>query len=79
VSEGSVAAQNWLQTVGRSFGTAPEASTMALRQLSRMVRGQATVMAFADIFMVLTVMFLALLPLIALVRKPAPRKAPGGH
>ena len=80
VSQGSTAAQNWLETVGRSFGSGPEADNMALTQLSHMVRGQATVMAFGDLFLALTVMFLLLLPLVLLVRKPAPRKAPsGGH
>ena len=78
VSQGSVAAQNWLETVGRSFGTGADAEAMALRQLARMVRGQATVMAFADLFLTLAGLFIALLPLILMVRKPAPRKAAGG-
>ncbi len=78
VSQGSAATQNWLESLTRSFGSAPDAGAMALKRLAQMVRGQATVMAFADLFMVLTIMFLALLPLIAMVRKPAPRKAPGG-
>jgi MFS transporter, DHA2 family, multidrug resistance protein len=80
VSQGSIATQNWLETVRRSMAGTPDGGLTALRQLSRMVRGQATVMAFADLFVVLTLMFLALLPLIVLIRKPAPRKAPvGGH
>jgi MFS transporter, DHA2 family, multidrug resistance protein len=81
VSQGNAAAQVWLDTVARGFGSLPgDTATMALRRLSLMVRGQATVMAFGDLFFVLTLMFLALLPMIMLVRKPVPMKRAGaGH
>ena len=79
VSQSSGAVQNWLDAVTRNFASLPgDASEKALKQLALMVRGQATVMAFGDLFVTLTIMFLALLPLILLVRKPAPLKRPGG-
>ena len=77
VSQGSAAAQNWLDTATKAFGSSTDAGTAALKQLALMVRGQATVMAFGDLFLMLTFMFLGLVPMIALVRKPAPRKAAG--
>ncbi len=80
VSETSIAAQNWMTALTQAYSqTGGDAAAMALKKMSGMVRGQATVMAFADMFYVLTFMFLALLPLLLLVRKPVPMKAkPGG-
>jgi MFS transporter, DHA2 family, multidrug resistance protein len=79
VSASSLQAQNWLSSLGQAYSqSGGSAGTMALKRLALMVRGQATVMAFADLFWVMTFMFLALLPLILMVRKPAPMKRPGG-
>ena len=78
VSLSSAAAQAWLATIAGGFaGRAGDADVSALQQLSLMVRGQATVMAFADLFYALTVMSVLLLPMTLLLRKPAPRKASG--
>jgi DHA2 family multidrug resistance protein len=55
-----------------------DAGAAALRQLSLMVRRQATVMAFADVFFVLTFLFLALVCLVPLMKRPKPAAAGGG-
>lgn len=56
------------------FGT--DAQSMALRQLMGIVRQQATVMAFADVFLILTVLF-GVLALLSVVMK-RPKIAGGG-
>ena len=79
VSQSSIQAQAWLDALTRTYAQAGgAASDMALKRLALMVRGQATVLAFGDLFYVLTFMFLALLPLILVVNRPVPIKAAGG-
>ncbi len=55
------------------------AQLMALRQLMGMVRQQAAVMSFADLFLLLTVLFAALAALGVLMKKPAPAAMAAGH
>ncbi|AWM87482.1 MFS transporter [Microvirga sp. 17 mud 1-3] len=59
----------------------PDAGAAALKSLSRMVRLQATVMSFADVFYLLTFLFVALLCALPFIRKPraAPAGGGGGH
>jgi len=79
VSASNPQARQWLDALTQTYSqTSGDAASMALKKLSLFVRGQATVMAFADLFLVMTLMFLALLPLVFMLRKPAPMKAPGG-
>jgi len=59
-----------------SFGA--DAQTMALKQLTQVVHRQATVMAFADVFLILTGLFVALALLAVLVKKPAAAGGAGG-
>ena len=47
-----------------------DAQTMALKQLMLITRQQGTVMAFADVFLVLALLFLAFAPLVWLLRRP---------
>jgi DHA2 family multidrug resistance protein len=47
-----------------------EAQTMALRQLMLITRQQGIVMAFADVFLVLGLLFVAFAPLVWLLRRP---------
>ena len=62
----------------QSFGA--DASTMALKQLSQLVRQQATVMAFSDVFLILTALFVGLSALgILMKRPPAAPQTAGGH
>jgi len=52
------------------FGSA--ASNMALKQMALLVRQQATVMAFADLFVILAVLFVALAMLGIIMKRPKP-------
>ena len=53
---------------------------MALKQMMLMARQQASVMSFADVFMMLTVLFLALAALGVIMKRPEPVAAgAGGH
>jgi DHA2 family multidrug resistance protein len=61
-----------------SYGA--DAQAMALKQMTQVVHRQASVMAFADVFLILTGLFVALAVLAVLVKKPAaPAGAGGGH
>jgi DHA2 family multidrug resistance protein len=49
---------------------------MALKQLMLIVRRQAVVMAFADVFLILSVLFVAIAALAVVMKRPA--ATPGG-
>jgi DHA2 family multidrug resistance protein len=57
----------------QDFGSNAEA--MALKQMSLMVRREATVMSFSDVFLLLTVLFVGLAVLGIVMKRPA---APAG-
>ncbi len=57
----------------------PDAQNMALKQLYLFVRQQGIVMAFADVFLLLSLMFVAFAGLTVLMRRPAPMTAGAGH
>jgi DHA2 family multidrug resistance protein len=62
----------------QDFGS--DAQTMALRQLMLITRQQGIVMAFADVFLMLAVLFVAFGALAMVMRRPAaPAGAAGGH
>jgi DHA2 family multidrug resistance protein len=54
---------------------------MALKQMSLMARREATVMSFSDVFLLLTVLFVALAALGIVMKRPAAPAgaAAGGH
>ena len=56
-----------------------DAQTMALKQMMAMARQQAAVMSFADVFLMLTVLFLALAALGVIMKRPAPAVAVDAH
>jgi DHA2 family multidrug resistance protein len=57
-----------------------DAKAAALHQLAGLVRQQATVMAFSDVFLMIAVVFFAVLFLIPLARRPRPAgAAAAGH
>jgi MFS transporter, DHA2 family, multidrug resistance protein len=62
-----------LTTRFQDFGS--NAQLMALKELSLMVRREATVMSFADVFLLLTVLFVALAVLSIVMKRPV---APAG-
>jgi DHA2 family multidrug resistance protein len=64
----AVEALNNLTARFQNFGA--DASTLALKQLMLMARQQATVMSFADVFIMLTVIYVALAALVLVVRRP---------
>ena len=59
------------------FGS--DAQAMALKQMSLMVRRQAVVMSFADVFLVMTVLFVALAAFGIVMKKPAMPAGAAGH
>src|SRR5689334_204816 len=62
----------------QSFGS--DAPAMALKQLTQFVHQQAAVMAFADVFLILTVVFVAIaVGGLAMKRPAAPAAGAGGH
>jgi DHA2 family multidrug resistance protein len=67
-------AQGFSATLGN------EADTAALRQVSNMVKRDALVMAFSDVFLMIAVVFGVTLLLVPLARRPRPVAAgAGGH
>lgn len=48
-----------------------DAHTMALKQLFMLVHRQGVVMAFADVFLLLTLLFAVFAPVAVLLRRPA--------
>lgn len=57
-----------------------DAELMALKQMMGMARQQASVMSFADVFLMLTVLFLALAAAGIVMKRPVPATAgAGGH
>jgi DHA2 family multidrug resistance protein len=59
-----------------SYGS--DASAMALKQMTQLVHRQGAVMAFADVFFALTLLFVALAVLSVLVKRPAAAGGGGG-
>ena len=67
-----------LTTRFQSYGS--DAPAMALKQLTLLTHQQGVVMAFADVFFLLTLLFLGLSVMAIVMRKPAsPQQAAGGH
>ena len=59
-------------------GMGSDASFAATKQLALMVRGQALVMALSDVFVALSVLFIALVLVTPLMQRPARRGGGGG-
>ena len=58
------------------FGS--NAPVMAIKQMSLMIRREATVMSFSDVFLLLTILFVALALLGLVMKRPAMRAGAGG-
>ena len=56
-----------------------DAQNMALKQLYQLVHQQGVVMAFADVFLLLSLLYVAFAGLTVLMRRPAPMAAGAGH
>ncbi len=73
-----VATETLAQIASRFPGS--DADMMALKQVTGLVRQQAVVMSFADVFLMLTALFVALAALGVMMKKPTPLGAgAGGH
>src|SRR6185437_10912170 len=72
------ATETLTQLAGRYSGS--NAKLMALREMMNLVRRQAAVMSFADVFLMLTVLFIVLAAFGIIMKKPAaPAGAGAGH
>jgi hypothetical protein len=63
-------------------GAGPHLSTeKAYEQIERMIQGQATVLAYVDVLLVMTVMVACLVPMVAIMRRPKaiPKDATAMH
>ena len=58
-----------------------DAATAGMKQVAMMVRQQALVLSFGDVFLILTFLFVGMACLVPLIKKPqpAPAGAGGGH
>ena len=73
-------AMEMLDSLTTRFQGAGDAHAMALQKLTSIVHRQGVVMAFSDVFFVLTLLFLCLVALAMVMKKPAARPgAVGGH
>jgi len=79
VNWASVPATETLGNLAKRF-QGSDAQVQALKALMGMVRLQAAVMSYADVFLLLTVLFLGLAALGVLMKRPqAPAGASAGH
>ncbi len=72
----AVEALNAMTLKFQALGT--DAGTAAIKTLSNMLRREATVMSFADVFLLLTVLFLGLILALPFIEKPRAAPAGGG-
>ncbi|HWK95126.1 MAG TPA: DHA2 family efflux MFS transporter permease subunit [Pseudolabrys sp.] len=80
VNPANVAANETLQKLTDLFGGGADASLQALKKMTQMAHQQALVMGYADVFWVLTVLFVALAALGLTMRRPkAVAGAAAGH
>jgi len=75
-----IAAETLANMTARFQSYGSDASAMALKQLTQLVHQQATVMAFADVFLLLTIAFAGLAVAALVMKRPAPvQPGAGGH
>ena len=63
----------------QAAGAGLDAQAMALKQIAGMARQQATVMGFADVFVIMTVLMVSLAAGAIVMKRPAAQAAAGGH
>ena len=79
VAWGKAQAEDTLSGLAGALANTADPDMAALKQLSLMVRRQATVLSFADVFLVLSVLFSSLALLAVFMKKPKPVPAGAGH
>ena len=72
-------AMDMLDNLTARFQGAGNSQAMALQKLTGIVHRQGVVMAFSDVFLLLTLLFLCLVALGLVMKKPSARPAVGGH
>ena len=76
---GRQAAEETLNNLTQAYmSLGSDATIAATKRLSLLVRREANVMALGDVFFVLTILFVLLMPLTLIMRKPQ-RVGGGGH
>ncbi len=70
------AMETWDTMTGAYARLGSDAERAALKGMANMVRREALVMSFADVFLVLTVLFVAMALLVPFIRRPAPAAGP---
>lgn len=79
VAWGRAAAENALASLTMAYAAmGSDAELAATKKLAQMVRREALVMSIADVFVALSIVFVAMLLLMPLLRKPAPPPAAAG-
>ena len=79
VAWGRYRAEETLTQLGQAFQSlGSDADQAALKQLAAMVRREAYVMALGDVFFVLSLLFVATIVLVPIMRKPQPQPQPAG-
>ncbi|QCI68160.1 DHA2 family efflux MFS transporter permease subunit [Phreatobacter stygius] len=79
VAWGRTRAEETLNSLTQAFQSlGSDAELAALKQLATMVRREAFVMAIGDVFFALTVLFVLMVALVPIMRRPKPAPAGGG-
>lgn len=78
VTWGNATATETLTMLQQKFQGLGDSTLMAMKQLSQIVHRQAVVMSFGDAFFILTLFYLSLSALVALLNKPASPFGAGG-
>ena len=77
---GRAVAEDTLQGLTEQLGAQiPDAELAAIKQLALIVRRQATVLSFADVFLALTLLFASLALFALMMRKPAAAAPADAH
>jgi DHA2 family multidrug resistance protein len=83
VTWGREAAVEHLQTMTQVLTPrlGSDSELAAIKTMTQTVHRESLVMAFSDVFLALAIIFMAMVLLVPLIRKPVPRGAPagGGH
>ncbi|EEY06296.1 predicted protein [Brucella pinnipedialis M163/99/10] len=76
---GNAEAENMIANLTAKYNAAGmDGASIAIAKLSGMVRQQATLLSFIDVFFILTMMFCSLAICAMLLRKPSPAAGGGG-
>jgi DHA2 family multidrug resistance protein len=78
VNSASIPATEMLSTLASRF-QGSDAQSQALQALTSMVRMQAAVMSYADVFLLLTAIFIVIAAFGLLMKRPQPVAAAAGH